>query len=189
MKKFIIFATLVVIAFAFWSCQEALGPEAESNALPPMIESTSWTPPDCGDACVRSPGYWKNHLDMWPDEVPGPDNDWYDQWTGYTKEDLQTMMTTNGMNKNKWYTMFKAVVAAKLDLEILGTAHCEVMFLGQKTCICQIAQIGFNWLYAHDHQTKDVKANSLCWQYHKGEKVYLLLDDYYNGKLCVPACD
>ena len=77
MKNFAFFVVLFLTMFIFWGCQEAMGPETESlDAPPPMIHSTTPPPPDCDDGnCVRSPGYWKNHLDAWPPSGLSPDDD------------------------------------------------------------------------------------------------------------------
>jgi len=189
MRNVIFVVLLGISVFVFWGCQEAVGPETESNTSMPMVESViDKEPPDCDkDACVRSPGYWKNHLDEWPEDG----NTWYDDWFTYlslTKEGMQDYMVLNGMNKNKWFTMFKAVVAAKLDLDILGSSHCYSEKFNK--CICKVANEGFAWLHAHNHQTELVKANSKCWQ-KEGEDIYLELDAYYNGYLCDEAkpCD
>jgi hypothetical protein len=189
MKNFAFFVVLFLTMFIFWGCQEAMGPETESlDAPPPMIRSTTPPPPDCDDGnCVRSPGYWKNHLDEWP--VEG--DEWYDQWMenlNLNKEMLQELMLLKGGKKNKWHTMFRSIIAAKLDLEILGSSHCKSEKFN--TCICKVAQAGFDWLYKHNHMNTLIKGSSPCWRF-KGERIYLELDAYYNGYLCkeAPVCD
>ena len=113
---------------------------------------------DCGPPGVGSPGYWKNHPDAWPDGI---------QFCGealdYT-EAIELMGTP--VRGDKWLTLFRAWVAAKLNIAI-GNPRPE-------DCCKDDIEV---WLCAYEDS---VAASSEAWQC-EGEDFYLCLDDYNNG--------
>ena len=118
--------------------------------------------------CTRSPGYWKNHSSAWPVEeiiIGG---------VTYTKADAIAYMK-KPVNRDKRVTMFKALVAAKLD--VLSGADFS--------CIASVIDEADFWMATYG--SSRVPANSEAWKL--GEPLYLMLDAYINGRLCVPKCD
>ena len=114
------------------------------------------------DGCEKSPGYWKNH--DWPVpsiEIGG---------INYTQAEAQANMSTPGKG-DKTYTLFKALVAAKLNVE----NGCE---------ICEIESTIENadaWMERHPVGS-GVKASSISWHdCGDGEYLYEILDKYNNG--------
>jgi hypothetical protein len=127
-------------------------------------------PCPCGPG-TGTPGYWKNHPDDWPvDEI-------CIGGTGYTKEEAIAYMQAP-VKGDKTLTMFPALVAAKLNV-LMGNADW---------CIDETIEEA-NW-WMHNHPVgSGVKANSEAWQYSHGETLYWWLDEYNNGRLCVPPRD
>ena len=136
-----------------------------------LISQAAYSGDYCGecynDEC-RSPGYWKNHPDAWPVNTITIGD------ITYTKEEAIYLMN-QPVKGNKWYTMFKALVAAKLNRSI-GCVCCDANY-----CIGQAS----NWMaFVHEPPYSDiVRASSTAWQC-GGEDLYLCLDDFNNGELC-----
>jgi len=125
-----------------------------------------YRPPDPG---TGTPGYWMNHPDAWPVDyitIGG---------VTYAKMDAIAIMKAP-VKKDKTYTMFPALVAAKLNVEIGNTSYC----------IEDTISDADQWLVAYPLGS-GVKANSPAWKI--GEPLYLKLDDYNNGLLCAPSRD
>jgi hypothetical protein len=122
----------------------------------------------CYDFECRSPGYWQNHPEEWPvrNITIGGET--------YTKEEAIEYMI-NPVVGNKWYTMFSALVAAKLN-RASGCICCDA-----KYCIF----LANNWMdYVNDAPYSGiVPANSKAWRY-GGEAIYRCLDAFNNGQLC-----
>ena len=120
------------------------------------------------DGCEKSPGYWKNH--DWPVssiEIGG---------INYTQAEAQAIMSTPEKG-DKTYTLFRALVAAKLNVEN-GCEICEI------TSTIGLADV---WM-THHPVGSGVKASSDAWQDCKncdpdcdGEYLYEILDKYNNG--------
>lgn len=111
-----------------------------------------------------TPGYWKNHPDSWPTEeiiIGG---------ITYSKIDAIEILgkPTKG---DKTITMFKALVATKLNILIGNDSSCILNTVNQ-------ADI---WMEFNPAES-DVKAKSEEWK--EGEPLYLELDIYNNGLLC-----
>ena len=110
-----------------------------------------------------TPGYWKNHPEAWPvDEIT---------IGGVTcpKEDAICLMKTSGRG-DKRYTMFRALVAAKLNV-----------FIGNDdSCIAESIAAADAWMGTYAAGS-GIRANSVAWK--EGEPLYWELDDYNNGKL------
>lgn len=133
------FAAVVVMALVL-----ALAPIATASACP-----------DC-----KSPGYWKNH-DCWPVSGICIGGTWYPM------AQAQEMMKQ--VPGDKWYTLFRSYVAAKLNLKNGCYTPCYVT-----QCIWK-AKL---WLAAY--QGEVVPANSEAWQC-GGECLYYCLDRYNNS--------
>lgn len=116
-----------------------------------------------------TPGYWKNHPGAWPvDEIT----------VGgilYTRDEAIEIMGTAG-RKDKTYTMFRALVAAMLN----------VMIGNDPSCIEDVIVAADNWMALYPVGS-GVKANTDAWQ--ENEWLYLTLDEYNNGLLCAPSRD
>jgi len=128
---------------------------------------------ECGCPGVRTPGYWKNHPEAWPITVIDLG---LDGKLVFTQEEALYWMN-QPVKKDKSITMFKAVIAARLNWEM--------------DCQDKDAQKwyweGVWWLENFPVGT-DVKASSEAWQYSHGELIYWWLDEFNNGRLtCLPA--
>jgi hypothetical protein len=133
---------------------------------------------DCGTNECRSPGYWKNHAEAWPVQCITIGN------TDYTKEQAIAIMQMP-VKGDKTYTMFDALVAAKLNV----AAKCPS---------CKIANTiedADQWMGTVPYfgpVGSGVKANSDAWQKStqvggcsipSGEYLYQKLDAYNNGQI------
>lgn len=132
----------------------------------------------CTNPGTATPGYWMTHPDAWEvDEI----------CIGgvlYTKAAAIELMwePTKG---DKTLTMFPALVAAKLNALADNYTGCLVEVCDEVlTVTCVIARADC-WLSANP---APVRASSDAWQ-NCGEGLYLALDAYNNGKLCVPSRD
>jgi len=116
-----------------------------------------------------TPGYWMNHPDAWPvcDICIGEET--------YTKAEAIAAIKhpTAG---DKTYTLFAALVAAKLNV-LIGNCSC---------CICSIISQADEWFVFHPLDI-GVTGDSDCWKW--GEPLYYWLDVYNNGGLCAPSRD
>lgn len=126
----------------------------------------------CDSTCpgTGTPGYWKNHPEAWPVSsimIGG---------VTYTKEDAIAIMQTAGSG-DKTYTMFKALVAAKLNV-LLG---CD------SSCIDSFITLADAWMAEYGPVGSNVRGSSHAWSV--GEYLYHKLDKYNNGRLCAPSRD
>lgn len=118
--------------------------------------------------CVRSPGYWKNHPEAWPVQtiVIGG--------TTYTKAAAIKIME-KPVAGDKTYTLFRALVSAKLN--VLSGADA--------TCISDVIAAAEGWMAKYPLGS-GVTGSSSAW--YAGEPLYLKLDKYNNGYLCASYC-
>jgi hypothetical protein len=151
MKKVFMFVLVVMLGVSFMGVSSVVAGE-------------------CGPYGTGTPGYWKNHPDAWPvDEV----------WIGGTKfTQAQAIAIIDGpVRGDKWITMFKAYVAAYLNVQ---NDNCMPMcdtYYG-------VVNLGTAHSWLDFNQTlRPVKARSDEWQYSHGEIQYWCLDDYNNGLL------
>ncbi|EHP85170.1 conserved repeat domain protein, partial [Geobacter metallireducens RCH3] len=117
----------------------------------------------CDGTAPKSPGYWKNHPEAWPVEsitIGGKT---------YTKAQAISLMNTP-VSGDKTYTLFKALVAAKLD----------AMGCGDSSCVTDTIAKSDAWMALHPVGS-GVAGDSYAWK--QAEPWYLILDDYINGKL------
>ena len=118
--------------------------------------------PGCENA--KTPGYWKNHPEAWPVDVVTIGG------VPYTKEAAIEIIMTSGSG-DKTYTMFRALVAAMLNLEN-----------GCDDCIEDVVEDADEWM-TDNPLGSDVKGSSEAWQ-DGGEMLYTWLDLYNNGEAC-----
>lgn len=118
-----------------------------------------------------TPGYWMNHPDAWPMDniVIGGES--------YTKSEAINEMSKPDRG-DKTRTMFRALVAAKLNVANGADA----------SCISGVISDADDWMKTNGPVGSGVKANSPAWQT-DGEDLYETLDDYNNGELCAPSRD
>ncbi len=126
---------------------------------------TAICPPGTG-----TPGYWMNHPEAWPVEQITIGGITYPKAVA-----IAYMMCA--VQGDKTYTMFPALVAAKLN----------VMIGNDSSCIGDIIKQADVWMALHPIGT-GVAADSDAWQL-EGEWLYTLLDMYNNGELCAPSRD
>ena len=116
-----------------------------------------------------TPGYWMNHPEAWPVEVITIGG------TPYTKADAIDLMKAP-VKKDKTFTMFPALVAAKLN----------VLIGNEDSCVAGTIAAADAWM--SDHAVgSGVKGSSEAWKI--GEPLYWTLDAYNNGLLCAPSRD
>lgn len=126
----------------------------------------------CDGPGTGTPGYWKNHPEEWPDGV-------IIRGVRYSQSVAIGWLNTP-VKGDKSITLFKALVAAKLNIAA-GNCH---------DCIdATIADAENNWIRDCGGFGSNVKASSECWQDSHGEALYLMLDDYNNGRLCAASRD
>ena len=126
----------------------------------------------CDVGCNRTPGYWKTHPEAWPVEeitIGG---------VTYSKEDAIALMEMP-VAKDKTYTMFDALVAAKLNV-VVGS---------DVSCVAGIISAAEDWMAAYGPVGAGVGAGGKNSPWREGEPFYGILDQYNNGELCVPHCD
>ena len=145
-----------------------------STALPVLACDGDCCHPKCYP--VGTPGYWMNHPDAWTVEVfnIGPNT--------YTKAEAIAIMKAP-VKRDKTYTMFPALVAAMLNAYSNCYAYNECV-RGPGGAIAE----GKWWLSLYPVGS-DVRGSDEAWQYSHGEAIYLMLDDYNNGRLCAPSRD
>jgi hypothetical protein len=116
-----------------------------------------------------TPGYWKNHPEAWPVAsltIGG---------IVYTQAQILPYMDEDP--KDKTTTIFRALVAAKLN----------VLIGNDDSCIAGTIASADTWLATYGPVGRGIRANSLAWR--QGEPLYRTLDNYNNGMLCAPARD
>jgi hypothetical protein len=123
------------------------------------------------EPCTGTPGYWKTHPEAWPGgiEIGGVD---------YTVDEAIAIMDMP-VAGDKSITMFKALAAAKLNVEV---ALCHPV------CVIDRIEEGDWWFIdapdgAGCSLLGPVSADSECWQASHGEEIYDWLDAYNNGVL------
>jgi len=136
-----------------------------TSALPALACGGCGCPPGTG-----TPGYWMNHPEAWPPGVITIGN------VEYTKDEAIAVMKAP-VKRDKTYTMFPALVAAKLNVRIGNPDDC----------IWETVRKANWWMYDNPVDS-GVKASSPAWQV-KGEPLYWALDAYNNGELCAPSRD
>lgn len=134
-------------------------------------DSTDWTVSIVGGDCgTGTPGYWKNHPEAWPVTsitIGG---------ISYAMDDAIDYMEASG-NKDKTFTMFRALVSAKLNV-----------INNPSSCIDAIIAEADGWMVDYGPVGSIVAARSDAWG-EEGEPLYEALDDYNNGLLCAPHRD
>jgi hypothetical protein len=159
MKKLLILVVVLLTLLVVWQVN--------------LVSAEDGIPLRCSPG-TGSPGYWKNHPDAWPvDEI---------EIGGviYTKDDAIGIMNTS-VKGDKTYTLFPALVAAKLNVLVIGDIECCV------GCVLGAISKGDQWMKNHPPGS-GVEASSYAWP-ERGECVYLILDDYNRGELCAPSRD
>ena len=114
----------------------------------------------------RTPGYWKNHPEAWPVETItiGVET--------YSRDEAIDEMKTPGKG-DKSYTMFRALVAAKLNV-----------LIGNDPCIQGTIDAADAWMepYELGGGAGGVRGKDSAWR--AGEPLYEDLDLYNNGGFC-----
>jgi hypothetical protein len=118
-----------------------------------------------------TPGYWKNHPEAWPVDtiVIGG--------VSYTRDQAIAGMEA-AVKKDKTYSMFQALVAAKLNV-LVGNAD---------ECITQTIPAADAWM-ADNTLGSGVSAGGKDTPWRQGEPLASELDAYNNGLLCAPRRD
>jgi hypothetical protein len=117
-----------------------------------------------------TPGYWMNHPEAWPVEeitIGG---------IAYSREDAIGYMLAP-VEGDKTFTMFPALVAAKLN----------VLIGNDDSCIADFITNADAWMATYGPVGSGIAASSEAWE--MGEPLYEQLDLYNNGDLCAPSRD
>lgn len=121
---------------------------------------------------VGTPGYWMNHPGAWPvDEITIGG-------VTYSKGDAISTMQKS-VKGDKTFTMFPALVAAKLN----------VLIGNDDSCIADVITAADEWMATYGPVGSGVKAGGKDSPWREGEPLYETLDDYNNGDLCAPSRD
>jgi hypothetical protein len=134
----------------------------------------------CENPGRATPGYWMTHPEEWPSGGICIGS------RGYTVEEAIELMCkpTKG---DKTLTLFPALVAAKLNAMIENDTRCMVEVGGEYMSVWDVICIADVWMAIHPPES-GVKASSDDWQT-CAEDLYLALDKYNNGELCVLSRD
>jgi cysteine-rich repeat protein len=137
----------------------------------------------CG---TGTPGYWKNHPEAWPN-----DSIWVDGLE-YTKAEAIFLMGKDGEGQkgNKCLTMYRSIVAAKLNI-LNGCAG---------SCVLGTIASADEWMDIHcvdpsipmcldKNETGCLKVDGDSDAWKIGEPLYEFLDRYNNGLECDPSRD
>lgn len=114
-----------------------------------------------------TPGYWKNHPEAWPMDtimIGG---------ITYTKAQAIAIMELS-VNGDKTYTMFPALVSAKLN----------VMIGNDASCIADTISAADAWMKLH-HVGSGVAGSSQAWK--DGEPLYIKMDNYNKDSSAHPT--
>lgn len=136
----------------------------------------AYTPPTSCPG-TGTPGYWMNHPEAWPVD--------YDSiiigGLSYTKAQAIALMQAP-VAGDKTFTMFAALVAAKLNAAIGCPTACPGADIGATITAADA------WMWLHPVGS-GVAAGGRTSPWRQGEPLYYLLDQYNNGLLCVPHRD
>jgi hypothetical protein len=125
-----------------------------------------------------TPGYWKNHPEAWPVDEITIGGVFYDRgWNRKKDKETAVWWMDQDDKHDKTITMFRSLVAAKLN----------VLIGNDSSCIADTILAADAWMATYGPVGSGVRANSAAWK--DGEPLYLELDDYNNGFLCAPARD
>jgi len=119
-----------------------------------------------------TPGYWKNHPEAWPVALIT-----IGEMT-YTKAEAIALMNMPEKG-DKTHTMFRALVAAKLNVHAGNDG----------SCIAETINDADDWMATYGPVGSGVKAGGKDSPWREGEPLYSMLDDYNNGELCAPSRD
>jgi hypothetical protein len=142
------------------------GAPVGGNSNPVTVSLTS-PPPGTG-----TPGYWRNHPDAWPVEqitIGG---------VIYTKHAAIAIMDTPERG-DKTYSMFRALIAAKLN----------VLVDNESSCIAGTIGAADTWMATYGPVGSGVRAGGRDSPWQDGDPLYQTLDAYNNGQLCAPSRD
>ena len=136
--------------------------------MPAVPASACGVPcPPCGPG-TGTPGYWKNHPEAWlVDEITIGG-------VTYTKAQAISIMQTS-VRGDKTYTMFNALVAAKLNG---ACEHIKGTIAAADAWMAEWGPVG-----------NGVGAGGEDSPWRTGESLYEQLDEYNNGELCAPPRD
>jgi hypothetical protein len=122
-----------------------------------------------GGQGTGTPGYWKNHPEMWPDSITVGGVTYYKSGTPNITDAIAKM---GKVSKDKTITMFASLISAKLNTPT-----------NNYDCIAGTLFQADKWMVAHPVGS-GVAGSSDAWEV--GEPLHSKLDDYNNGKLCAP---
>jgi len=158
-KKLLISVVVLSVLLSVWPVNLVSGSEEDPTSTPP--------PPSCE---TGTPGYWKNHPEAWPVEEITIGS------VTYTKEEAIAIMNTPEKG-DKTYTLFRALVAAKLN----------VLIGNDSGCIQDTIDAADEWMANYGPVGNGVKAGGKNSPWREAEPLYKILDDYNNGLLCAPS--
>ncbi len=144
-----------------------------------VYDESAWTViVECSPG-TGSPGYWKNHPEDWPTDVIRAQC--CSRKASVSKMKALEIMDMSGAG-DKCFTMFRALVAAKLNVMIGNADYCVDKTIQNAECWMIQNCAGFS-----EDGMITVDGSSDAWM--KGEPMYMMLDSYNNGELCAPHRD
>jgi hypothetical protein len=141
-------------------------PSTTSGCEPPVCDDDAANYSAPVGPGVGTPGYWKNHPEAWPVEeiTIGGVTHTKDEAIGYMKMEVKN---------DKTYTMFPALVAARLN----------VLIGNEDWCIADTIAADDDWMATYGPVGSGVKAGGKDSPWREGEPLYKALDKYNNGDL------
>jgi hypothetical protein len=116
-----------------------------------------------------------NHPEAWPvDEITIGG-------VTYGKDESIAYMMTE-VKGDKTYTLFRALVAAKLNALVVIDGYMNLTY-----CVDDTIAAADAWMASHGPVGSGVEGRSDAWK--AGEPLYETLDAYNNGLLCSPSRD
>jgi MYXO-CTERM domain-containing protein len=137
--------------------------QANSNVATVTVSVEGAKPPCPG---TRTPGYWKNHPEAWPVEEIIIGN------VTYTKAEAIELMLMPERG-DKTYTLFRALVAARLNVETGNPSDCVQDTISAADSWMVECPVG-----------SGVHARGKDSPWRDAEPLYIVLDDYNNGSCC-----
>jgi len=132
----------------------------------------------CEVGCNRTPGYWKNDKKPWPVIEITIGTEGEACATTYSRAEADAFMEMP-VEDDMTLTIFRALVAAKLNV-LAGSSD---------DCIADIILAADAWMCDYGPVGSGVAAGGADSPWRTGEALYIELDKYNNGMLCVPHCD
>ena len=115
-----------------------------------------------------TPGYWKNHREVWPDSITIANVTFYKTGTPNVDEAIALMGKVGG---DKRITLFSSLISAKLNIAAGNNPECVIESVNAADA----------WLMLYWPGSEKVAGSSAAWAV--GEPLHQRMDNYNNGLL------